>query len=547
MTSYIKNKSVSIIIPLYNQVHYTQQCLAAIEKNTPQRLYELILVDNHSTDNTPGFLQSLQGKARIITNAVNVGFAKACNQGARIATGQYLLFLNNDTEPHKEWLEEMLTVADSNAKIGIVGSKMLFPDGTIQHVGVCMPPIHLHRGQPSNLIAANKSRDFQIVTGACMLVRKDLFFKLRGFDEKFINGCEDIDLCLKARKAGARVFYTARSVLTHHEGKSEGREDKMDYNREYLHNKWKDELLMPDFDKYMEQDGFRCQGTQWIYDADLCRPALSIIIVTYNSVKDVPKCIASIQKSTSMPYEIIIVDNNSTDGTREFLSELVNNKHINTILNDENHGFSASSNQGISASNGDYIVLLNPDTIVTKDWAWRLMLHFDDKTGAVGPVTNYVAGIQKLELYLIEKISSLQEKIGEINIENLADKLYSWNKNTSVETKLLIGFCLMLRREIIDKIGMLDENLFLGSDDLEYSLRLRANGYNLLVATDTFVYHKGQASFDSVQSKKVNDLTQQSQDALYAKLERTFRPDPVPTSLELWDMEWFRPTQLHKL
>ena len=116
-----------------------------------------------------------------------------------------------------------------------------------------------------------------------------------------------------------------------------------------------------------------------------------------------------------------------------------------------------------------------------------------------------------------------------------------------METKLLIGFCLMLRREIIDRIGMLDENLFLGSDDLEYSLRLRANGYSLLVATDTFVYHKGQASFDSEPSKKMNDLTQQSQDALYTKLERTFRPDPVPTSLELWGMEWFRPTQLHKL
>ena len=536
----VKDQLVSIIIPLFNQAYCTRKCLSAIEKNTPKHLYELILVDNASTDSTPDLLRKLKGNLRIITNSENMGFSKANNQGAKIATGKYLLFLNNDTEPHVGWLEEMLTVADSNAKIGIVGSKLLFPDGTIQHAGVCIPPIHLHRGLPGDFIPADKSRDFQIVTGACMLIRKDLFFKIQGFDEQFVNGCEDVDLCLKANKAGARVFYTSRSVLTHHEGKSEGREDKMDYNREYLNKKWKDEQLVPDFQKYMEQDGFRWQGTQWIYNQDLCRPTLSIIIVTYNSIKDVAKCIASIQKSTIMPYEIIVVDNNSSDGTRDLLRQFENKSYIKAILNNENRGFSASTNLGITASNGDYIVLLNPDTIVTKDWAWRLMLHFDDKTGAVGPVTNYVAGIQKIEFHLKENVDG-------INIEKLADKLYSWNQNKSKETKLLIGFCLMLRREIIDRIGMLDENLFLGSDDLEYSLRLRANGYKLLAATDTFVYHKGQASFDSEPSQKMNKLTQQSQDALYAKLERTFSPQPVPTSLELWGMDWFKPTQLHNL
>jgi len=242
-----------------------------------------------------------------------------------------------------------------------------------------------------------------------------------------------------------------------------------------------------------------------------------------------------------MPYEIIVIDNNSNDGTRDYLSnEFSNISHIKTILNNENRGFSASTNLGIKASNGDYIVLLNPDTVVTRDWAWHLMLHFDAKTGAVGPVSNYVAGIQKVEFYLKENVNS-------VDIDQLAEKLYMWNKDNSKQTKLLIGFCLMLRREIIDKIGMLDENLFLGSDDLEYSFRLRANGFKLLVAADTFVFHKGQASFDSEPSEKMKNLTQQSQDALYSKLERAFSPKPVPTSLELWGMDWFKPTQLHNI
>tara|TARA_Y100001934_G_C12152469_1_gene677976 strand:- start:161 stop:886 length:726 start_codon:yes stop_codon:yes gene_type:complete len=238
-----------------------------------------------------------------------------------------------------------------------------------------------------------------------------------------------------------------------------------------------------------------------------------------------------------MPYEIIIVDNDSSDATKKYLKEIENNYHIKIIFNSRNLGFSASTNQGIKASHGEYIVLLNPDTIVTKDWAWNLMQHFDNDTGAVGPLSNYVAGLQKFEFYLRENVDSL-------NIDQLADKLYIWNQTNSVETKLLIGFCLMLRRKIIDKIGMLDENLFLGSDDLEYSFRLRANGFNLLVATDTFVFHKGQASFDSEPSEKMKNLTQQSQDSLYTKLERAFSPKPVPSSLELWGMDWFKPTQL---
>ena len=280
------------------------------------------------------------------------------------------------------------------------------------------------------------------------------------------------------------------------------------------------------------------KSSKLVYNKDCTKPILSIIIVTYNSKEDILNCIESIQNSTCMPYEIIIVDNDSSDGTQNYLREIEKQYHIRIIFNSRNLGFSVSTNQGIKASHGEYLVLLNPDTIVTKDWAWHLMLHFSEKTGAVGPVSNYVAGIQKVEFYLKENVKS-------VNIEQLADKIYMWNQNNSKETKLLIGFCLMLRRKIIDKIGMLDENLFLGSDDLEYSFRLRANGFNLLVATDTFIFHKGQASFDSEPSEKMKILTQQSQDELYTKLERDFSPKPVPSSIELWGIDWFKPSQLN--
>ncbi|MDA3835588.1 MAG: glycosyltransferase, partial [Spirochaetales bacterium] len=263
-------------------------------------------------------------------------------------------------------------------------------------------------------------------------------------------------------------------------------------------------------------------------------PLASIIIVTYNSLPDVKQCVSSIVSNTSLLYELIIVDNSSTDGTQEYLKTLANAK---TILNSTNNGFSRACNQGIKEAEGDYIVLLNPDTAVTKNWDARMIAHFKEGVGAVGPVSNYVAGLQKFEFYKKEPV------VGEIDINTLAVKLYQWNRGQGVETKLLIGFCLMIKKEVIEKIGMLDEDLFLGNDDLEYSLRLRNNGYKLLVATDTFIYHKGQASFKSEPSAKTKAIVQESTDILYKKLVKQYGSDHVPSSQELWGIDWFKPCQ----
>ena len=128
----------------------------------------------------------------------------------------------------------------------------------------------------------------------------------------------------------------------------------------------------------MEKFGLIKKSPKLVYNKDCTKPILSIIIVTYNSKEDIFNCIDSIQKSTCMPYEIIIVDNDSSDGTQNYLREVEKQYHIRIIFNSRNLGFSVSTNQGIKASHGEYLVLLNPDTIVTKDWAWHLMLHFSE-------------------------------------------------------------------------------------------------------------------------------------------------------------------------
>jgi len=263
----------------------------------------------------------------------------------------------------------------------------------------------------------------------------------------------------------------------------------------------------------------------------------SIIILTYNSAKTISKCLQSVYENLRDIDEVIIVDNNSEDKTCSVIEKFIaGKKQFKLIRNQNNIGFSAGTNVGIKASKNSFVVLLNPDTIATKNWMERLIFHFNDsKIAAVGPVSNYVAGYQKMELYLknIPQNAALNE---------IVKLIYNENKGKSADTKLLIGFCVAIRRNVIDELGLLDENLFLGNDDLELSWRLRINGYSLKVATDTFIYHEGQQSFNTKPKEFVNNLVQESTDALYLKLQEHYGANNVPTPKELWDINWFTPT-----
>ncbi|MCZ6634532.1 MAG: methyltransferase domain-containing protein, partial [bacterium] len=233
---------VSIVMPLYNQVEYTAACLEGLEKVRGKVPYELVLVDNGSTDGTGDLLDGMEDQARVIRNGQNLGFAKGNNLGAKEARGEYLLFLNNDTIPHRGWLDALVAEADSDALIGIVGARLLYPDtGKIQHAGIEIVngvPDHVHRHQDADDPAVKQGRDLDMVTGACLMIRRDLFERLGGFDEGYVNGVEDVDLCLRARDLGFRVRYCAEAVLDHHEGKSEGRFDHVRPNLERFGKRW---------------------------------------------------------------------------------------------------------------------------------------------------------------------------------------------------------------------------------------------------------------------------------------------------------------------
>lgn len=248
----------SIIIPLYNQLGFTKVCLEYLVRNTPKEAVEIILVDNASSDGTKEFTEGLRQSCAVIRNEVNLGFAKACNQGARAATGDFLVFLNNDTAPHRNWLQGLLDPFERRSRMGITGPKLIYPDGTIQQSGVVFSgiglPYHLYTGCAGELPGANRARFFRSVTGACFAITRQDFLYMEGFDERYLNGLEDIDLCLRVDRQGKGIYYNPASVVTHFESRSENRQARMDANAKLFTSTWGQGNRHDDF-RYLNQDG----------------------------------------------------------------------------------------------------------------------------------------------------------------------------------------------------------------------------------------------------------------------------------------------------
>lgn len=219
---------VSIIIPVYNQLNYTLQCLKAIAVNLdPGIAVEIILVNDCSTDQTEEVLLPLTA-VKLINQEANKGFIAACNQGAAIARGQYLYFLNNDTEIQPNCIASLVKVLAEDQSVGAVGSKLIYPQGMLQEAGgiIWQDATGWNYGRQENADAPeyNYLRPVDYCSGASLMVRKEVFEGLEGFTTDFAPAYyEDTDLCFAIRhQLGMKVMYQPKSEVIHYEGISSG-------------------------------------------------------------------------------------------------------------------------------------------------------------------------------------------------------------------------------------------------------------------------------------------------------------------------------------
>ncbi|MBK5966117.1 hypothetical protein CCR95_19035 [Thiocystis minor] len=240
-------------------------------------------------------------------------------------------------------------------------------------------------------------------------------------------------------------------------------------------------------------------------------PRVSIIIITYKNLELSQLCLERLLRNTTYPnYEIIVVDNDSRDGTSGYLQYLQErHDHIKVILNNQNRGFAAANNQGLAIATGDYLVLLNNDTVTPRGWLAPLLRHLrDSKIGLVGPVTNFVGNEAKIDVPYL----TMDE------MEHFAVDHMRTHAGQAFDIGMLAMFCVVMRRDVYDQVGFLDETFGIGMfEDDDYSNRIKQLGYRVVCAKDSFVHHFGQAAFKKlIETGEYHDIWKTNQ-AYYEK------------------------------
>lgn len=331
---------VSIVIPCWNQMEYTQQCLESIQAYTPED-HEIIFVDNGSTDYTESYIKVemlSHPNYKLLRNEENLGFPKACNQGANLAEGEYLLFLNNDVVVSKDWLTGLLDCIKSSSDIGCVGPMTNCISGRQQiKSDESYDTIFKYQMFAETYRKAHRGLyiPFYRIVGFCMLTKRELFTDHCGFDERFSPGnFEDDDYCLRLTRAGYRNVIAGDVFVHHHGTKSH---DLSSYN----------DLLKTNQKKYEEK---------W---NEIIGTGISAVMIVRDEESYIHWCLKNLSEQVD---EIIVVDTGSKDATKALASEFPKVKIYDYEWCDD---FSAARNFANSKATQPWILSIDADEVIT--------------------------------------------------------------------------------------------------------------------------------------------------------------------------------------
>jgi len=532
----------SIVIPVFNRLELTKNCIESIYRVGSKYNFEVIVIDNASSDETLEYLKgeyNLRNNFRFHRNHTNLGFAKGCNLGIRFSEGKYIILLNNDIIVLENWLDGLVEAADADDRIAIAGSLLLYPDGErIQHCGVrigyvdgALASFHIHKLRKLKYVqSALQSIEMNAVTGACMLLRASLLPVVGVFDEIFINSYEDMDLCLRARSMGYKVYYCADSRVLHYESESPNRHDHDNNNFALFNIKWKDifkgDISEDEFTMhnnlvwFLEYLSDYPESTEYLFKAYnmlnsigsfeealeykkmiketinssnnviLFYGTISFIILVRDNIEYTRNCIESIFATCqNIDFEIILVDNASSKETANYLDKLVS-EHQNIVgfRNKENKSYSKANNQGARFARNKYLIFLNNDTILFDGAIESIISVFEEEKSI---------GIQGAKLlYPNDTIQHCGIVWGQVTDHlDLHYHIYlTLPKDTSCvnhsrEYQFVTGALLAIRHELFLEINGFDENYIFGHEDLDLCLKVRNIGKKVWYNHNCQAYH----------------------------------------------------------
>ncbi|MBO5997297.1 MAG: glycosyltransferase family 2 protein [Alphaproteobacteria bacterium] len=552
----VENPLVSIVIPVYNQYAYTRACLYSILKFTPSTIpYEVIILDDCSTDET-SVLEHLIKNVTVYHNQTNLGFLKNCNTYIPKARGEYIFLLNNDTQVTEGWLEPMLN-ALKDKSIGLATSCVLNIDGTIQAAGFLFDKTGIGNPAYKNMsptLPISKQLDVHSAYGCAMFFEKSIWNKMGGFDEAFLPAYwEESDLCMRIQyQLKKRIVCVTDSKIFHYGGVSYhgSGQELFDRNKKNFYNRWQKEIQQDGLEEetrnqYLDDlwrwnvirvcgrpilksyynnnrktyylGNTKLFSRPFVTNIDLKvlenalvsfkfpvfkKPLISIVIPVYNQYAYTHACLYSILKFTpiTIPYEVIVLDDCSTDETQTITDRI---KNITVYRNQTNLGFLGNCNAYIPKARGKYVFLLNNDTQVTEGWLDPVIDALKEPN--VGATTSCVLNIPGAVSNLSDS-NETDYTVQAAGLSFLKDGSLLGNyfglpakylKDKKMDVQFVYGCAFAFKKSLWNKLGGFDE-AFLPAyfEEVDFSMRVRYNLKKRIVCpANSKIFHYGMISY----------------------------------------------------
>ncbi|MCL5030010.1 MAG: glycosyltransferase [Bacteroidetes bacterium] len=485
------NPVVSVLLPTYNRPDLLRKAIQSILEQD-SCLFEIIVINDAGKDVSGTVLEFNDPRIKYIEHQENKGLAAARNTGLKAAKGKFIALLDDDDIFYPAHLKTALKHLSGKTTVIYTDAVRFTYDKSKQKV--------INKTVPYSIdYKRNKLLIGNIAPVNCFVFEKSLIEKIGLFDEN-LPVLEDWEFWLRLSSISSFKHIKENTVQVNwfDDGTTmtSSKQEAFGKTRNYIYKKYESEIKkIPNRDEIITEF-----NSIWQKDSKTSIPLVSIIALSYNQVEYTKSFIDSVIQNTDVPFELIIIDNASGKETVKYLTEVSKSDYmIKIIFNKENLGFPKGVNQGIKAASGKYILIANNDIVVTKYWLNRMveLAESNNQVGLVGPISNIVSGVQ-LDKNAAYKTIDEMHRYAESNAKLNSGKYFQFPR--------IAFLCTLIKREVINKIGGLDERFSPGNfEDDDFCLRAQIAGYKTLIAQDVFIHHFGSKSFTAEGTKKYQE------------------------------------------